>query len=196
MPRDAVHPNSMGSPRFTSQIPPLRPRVLSIILKPLLGKSPHHINSTQDFVEQANKVTLLPGECLSSYDVTSLFISVPIDPALGTIKDLLKKGNALKEKTVLSVKDIIPFLEFCLKNNFFSLQGQFYELLESVAMGCPVSPIVASLYMEYFEQKALSTATHPSTPRKWFRYVGETFSSKRKITNKTYLNTFTMLTHP
>ena len=28
-------------------------------------------------------------------------------------------------------------------------------------MGSPVSPIVANLYMEYFEQKALSTATHP-----------------------------------
>ena len=28
-------------------------------------------------------------------------------------------------------------------------------------MGSPVSPIVANLYMEYFEQKALSTAPHP-----------------------------------
>ena len=28
-------------------------------------------------------------------------------------------------------------------------------------MGSPVSPIVAHLYMEYLEQKALSTAPHP-----------------------------------
>ena len=28
-------------------------------------------------------------------------------------------------------------------------------------MGSPVSPIVANLYMEYFEQKALSTTPHP-----------------------------------
>ena len=28
-------------------------------------------------------------------------------------------------------------------------------------MGSPVSPIVANLYMEYLEQKALSTAPHP-----------------------------------
>ena len=27
-------------------------------------------------------------------------------------------------------------------------------------MGSPVSPIVANLYVEYFEQKALSTAPH------------------------------------
>ena len=29
-------------------------------------------------------------------------------------------------------------------------------------MGSPVSPIVANLYMEYLEQKALSTAPHPT----------------------------------
>ena len=52
---------------------------------------PHHVHSTQDFVEQANKVTLMPGECLISYDVTALFTSVPVDPALGIIKDLLEK---------------------------------------------------------------------------------------------------------
>ena len=33
--------------------------------------------------------------------------------------------------------------------------------VEGAAMGSPVSPIVANLYMEYLEQKALSTAPHP-----------------------------------
>ena len=49
-------------------------KVLTKILQPLVGRSQHHIHSTQNFVEQANKVTLLPGEYLSSYDVTALFI--------------------------------------------------------------------------------------------------------------------------
>ena len=60
-------------------------------LFPLVGKSLHHIHSNQDFVEQANKVTLLSGEYLSSYDVTALFTLVPLDPALGIIRDLLEK---------------------------------------------------------------------------------------------------------
>ena len=102
----------------------------SKILKSLVGKSPHHIHSTEDFVEQANKVTLLPGECLSSYDVTALFTSVPVEPALGIIKDLLEQGNILKERKVLPVKDIIPLLEFCLHNTYFSFQGQFCEQVE------------------------------------------------------------------
>ena len=100
---------------------------LAKILKPLVGKSPHDIKSTHDFVEQIKQLTLSPGECLSSYDVSALFTSVPVDPALGIIKDLLEIDPALKDRTVLTVKDIILLLEFCLKNTYFSFQDQFYE---------------------------------------------------------------------
>ena len=128
-------------------------KYLTKILKPLFGKSTHHIHSTQDFVEEANKVTLMPRECLSSYDVIALFTSVPENPALSIIKDLLEKDSTLKERTVVPVKDIILLLKFCLKNTYFSFQGQSYEQVEGVAMGSPVSLIVANLYMEYFKQK-------------------------------------------
>ena len=84
----------------------------------------------------------MPRECLSSYDVTALFTSVPVDPALVIIKDLLEKDSTLKERTVLPVKDIILLLEFCFKNTYFSFQGKYYEHVEGVTMGSPVSPIV------------------------------------------------------
>ena len=61
-------------------------KVLSKVLKPLVGKSPYHVQSTSDFVNRAKRLTLQPGECLTCYDVTSLFTSVPIDPALNIIK--------------------------------------------------------------------------------------------------------------
>ena len=134
---------------------------LAKILKPLVGKSPHHINSTQDFVEQAKHITLAPGECLSSYDVSPLFTSVPVYPALNIIMDLLEKDHTLKERTVMEVSDIILLLEFCLKNTYFSFQDKFYEQVEGAAMGSPVSPIVVYLYMEYLEQKGLSTTPTP-----------------------------------
>ena len=86
---------------------------------------------------------------------------MPVDPALRVIKDLLEKDPTIKDRTVLPVKDIILLLEFCLKNMYFSFQDQFYEQVEGAAMGSLVSPIVANLYMEYFEQKALSTAPYP-----------------------------------
>ena len=68
-------------------------KVLTKLPKPLVGKSPLHINSTQDFVEQANKVTLLPEECLISYDVTALIASVSVELALSIIMDLLEQDK-------------------------------------------------------------------------------------------------------
>ena len=73
----------------------------------------------------------------------------------------------------MAVSDIILLLEFCLKNTYFSFQDQFYEQVEGAAMGSPVSPIVANLYMEYLEQKTLSSAPNP--PRFWCRFVDDTF---------------------
>ena len=102
---------------------------LTKILKPLVGKSPHHINSTQDFVEQVKHITLTPGECLSSYDVSALFTSVPVDLALMVIKDLLVKDPTLKDTTVLPVEDIILLLEFCLKTHTFHSKASFMNRL-------------------------------------------------------------------
>ena len=146
------------------------------------------MSTEPDFVGQTNKVKLMPGKCLSSYDVIALFTSVPVYLALGIFKDLLEKDSTLKERTVLSVEDILLLLEFCLKNTNFSFQGQYYEQVEGVAVGSPVSPIVAYLYMEYFEQKALITATHPSP--KYGSGMGMTCGLfKGKKINKTSFNT-------
>ena len=40
-------------------------------------------------------------------------------------------------------------------------------------MGSPVSPVLANLYMEFFEDRALSTAVN--LPRRWERFVDDTF---------------------
>ena len=92
---------------------------LAKILKPLVGNSPYHVNSTKVFVEEAKHITLAPGECLSSYDVTALFTSVPLDPAFNIIKDLLEKDHTLKERTVMEVSDIILLLEFVSRIHTF-----------------------------------------------------------------------------
>ena len=146
-------------------------KFLAKVLRPLVGKSLYHIKNTRDFVNRVREVTLLPGESLCSYDVTALFTSVPIDPALKMIKDLLEQDETLQDKTVLSVHNIIELLGFYLYNTSFSFQNKFYEQVEGAAMGSPVSPIVAKLYMEYFEREALHSA---SIPRYWFRFVDDT----------------------
>ena len=92
-------------------------------------------------MEQVKHITLAPGKCLSSYDVSALFTSVPVDPVLNIIKDLLEKDHTLKERTVMAVSDIILILEFCLKNIYVSFQDQFHEQVEGVAMGSQSAPL-------------------------------------------------------
>ena len=71
------------------------------------------------------------------------------------------------------------------KNTYFSFQDQFFEQVEGLAMGLPVSSIVANLYMEYLEQKALSTAPHP--PRFWCRFVDDTFVIHEEVNKQDFL---------
>ena len=148
-PTGCIPPKFYGLPKIHKTGTPLRPivsskgsvtygvaKVLSKVIQPLVGKSPHHIQSTSDFVSKAKGFILQLGECLSSYDVTSLFTSVPIDPALNVIKDLLGKDEKLNDRTVLSVQDIIELLGFCLHNTYFSFQNKFYEQVEGAPMDC------------------------------------------------------------
>ena len=72
--------------------------------------------------------------------MSAFLTSVPIDPTLRVIKDLLDKDTTLKERTVMEVGDIILLLEFCLKNTYFSFQGQFYEQVEGAAMVPQLAP--------------------------------------------------------
>ena len=51
-------------------------------------------------------------------------------------------------------------------------------------MGSPVSPIVANLYMEYFERKALCTT---SAPRLWITYVDDTFIIQQEDQKQNFL---------
>ena len=131
-PTGCVPPKFYGLPKIHKPDTPLRPIVsscgsvtygvakeLAKILKPLVGKSPHHITSTQDFVEQAKQIKLELRECLSSYDVSSLFTSVPIDPALNIIKDLLDKDTTLKEKLLWKLETLSSYWSFVSRTPSF-----------------------------------------------------------------------------
>ena len=61
-------------------------------------------------------------------------------------------------------------------------------------MGSPVSPIVGNMFMEYFERKALHTASNP--PRHWFWFVDDTFVIQQKAHKQLFLEHINNIDQP
>ena len=61
-----------------------------------------------------------------------------------------------------------------------------YEQVEGAAMGSPVSPIVANLYMQHSEGQALSSVSSP--PRYWYRFVDVTWVFQQQAHKRLFLN--------
>ena len=135
-------------------------------------------------MEHLKGIKLGPDEVMVSYDVRALFTSVPIQPALQVIEKFLKEDPDLQSRTTMSTKHIMDLLEFCLRSTYFTYRGKFYEQVEGAAMGSPMSPIVANLYMESFEMRGLQSSPNPTSV--WKRFVDTPLSSWRRSTRKNF----------
>ena len=197
-PTGAGSPKYYGLPKIHKQGVPLRPIVsnrgsvtyesakeLAKILKPLVGKSPHHLQNNKDFLDSIKDIKITPEECIMSYDVSALFTSIPIEPAINIIEKHLKEDRNLHSRTNMKIQHIISLLIFCLNNSYFSFQGRFYQQTEGAAMGSPISPIVAYLFMEDLEVQAIRTS--PTPPLLWKRFVDDTFTIIKKGDRNSFL---------
>ena len=120
-----------------------------------------------------------------SFDIKALFTNVPIEEALAAIHHRLQEDESLEDRTALSADQVSHLLELCLKNNYFVYDGQYYKQKEGAAMGSPVSPIVANIYMKMFEDLALQRT---QVPRIWKRYVDDTFCVMEEQNTSVFLD--------
>ena len=197
-PTGAVPPKYYGLPNVHKPGMPLRPIISSVgsvthatakeltrIIKPLVGGSQHHVRNNKDFIHSIKGIQLTADECMMSFDVESLFTSVPVEPSIQIIKKLLEEDRSLHLRTKMTVNQISCLLDFCLKTTYFIFQGKFFEQVKGAAMGSPINPIVANLFMEDLEVKALSTA--PTPPTLWKRFVDDTFIIIKKSSKESFL---------
>ena len=97
---------------------------------------------------------------MTSFDVKALFTSVPVDSSIQLVLHKLAQDPTIPQRISMSIQQIVTLLEICLKNTHFLFQGKFYEQVHGAAIGSPISPLIANLFMEEFEVKAFSSCPH------------------------------------
>ena len=127
-----------------------------------MGKSERHIQNSGDFVDKVNNLEVQLGRKLIAYAVSALFTSIPLPDAIKAVRIKLDEDPKLQDCTPLSRKRILGLLSFCLNTTYFTYRGVIYKQKHRAAMGSPVSPIIANLHMEGFEEIALRTAPNPT----------------------------------
>ena len=85
----------------------------------------------------------------------SLFTKVPIDLPLEIIDRRLREGNTLSDWTTLDPPTITTLTELCLRKMYFQHGKEFFEQMDGTAIGSPLTPVVANIFTEEFEDKAL-----------------------------------------
>ena len=193
-------PRFYGLPKIHKTNCPMRPIVsacgtatyqlakfLTKILQRYTGITPSFVKDSKSFSDHLRTVKISGEEELVSFDVSALFTSIPVPTALDVINRLFtehiedpeakdKYGCSFRCNTIGLEKDeVMSLLKLVLENCVFTFQDRFYKQLHGTVMGSPCSPVVANIYMEYFENMALGPKL-PVPIKDWKRYVDDVFS--------------------
>ena len=141
-------------------------------LTPFLGKfSKAHLTNSYDFKQRMtqfsdNNSTNI-GK-LVSLDISSLFTNVPTDAVLEFIG---RKIDAGQIQLPIPKEPFLQFIKLCVDHNCFQFENEFYRQRFGISMGSPLSPVLANLFMEYFESELLPSVS--PKPMLWLRYVDD-----------------------
>nr|VZI26813.1 unnamed protein product [Spirometra erinaceieuropaei] len=111
-----------------------------------------------------------PDESMVSFDVVSLFTSIPQQLAIDVVRQLLadrynERDNALKNEHLMEL------LRYCRKT-YFTFGGQMYEQIKGTPMGSPISGLIAEVGLQRIEHLVFTKYQ----PKFWARYVDDTFA--------------------
>ena len=162
-------------------------KFLTKILQRYTGITPSFVKDSKSFSDHLKLVKINGEEELVSFDISALFPSIPVPTALDIINRLFtehiedpeakdKYGCSFRCNTIGLEKDeVMQLLKLVLENCVFTFQDKFFKQLHGAVMGSPCSPVVANIYMEYFENMALGPEL-PIPVKEWKRYVDDVFS--------------------
>jgi hypothetical protein len=183
-PVGSQRPRLYGLPKTHKLGTPLRPilsmtgsvqhklaRWLTRLIQPVLEfYSTHCLKDSFTFAETMRE-TAVDSECLMcSFDVSSLFTNVPLDETIQICADKLYADNMTPGG--LSRENFIELMNYATGSVEFSFDDVMYRQIDGVAMGSPLGPSLANIFVGYQEQRLFSNIR---SPRMYYRYVDDTF---------------------
>ena len=144
-----------------SKNPPLRPIVSSLgtynynlakylneMLTPLVPTR-HSITDSFTFVEEVRNADIV-GKFMVSFDVESLFTNIPLKETIDLAVDAIITNKVCGK---LSRAQLTKLFMYATSMNHFLFKGCFYDQIDGVAMGSPLGPTLANLFMGHHEQR-------------------------------------------
>ena len=83
-----------------------------------------------------------------SFDVTSLFTNIPLHETIDIAVDLLFNNYNIKMSKVQMKK----LFMFATAQTHFLYNGEYYDQVDGVAMGSPLGPVLANIFMGHHEK--------------------------------------------
>ena len=110
---------------------------------------------------------------MASLDVDSLFTNIPLDEATDICIDSLYNDDENSPKIPIDV--FCNLVTVATKEWLFMFNNKFYKQIDGVAMGSPLGPALANVFMSSFENKWLKDCPHGLKPVFYRRYVNDIF---------------------
>ena len=109
---------------------------------------------------------------LSSFDVESLFTNIPLDETINICLNKLFLNSDVFEG--FNRSQFKSLLEIATKNSFFVFNNKYYQQIDGVAMGSPLGPTLANVFLSYHETQWLADCPISIKPTLYKRYVDDT----------------------
>ena len=157
-----------GLPKIHKPNMPLRPILSSVnhysyklakFFVPLLTPftiSPFIISDSFSFVQELLNIDIdTKNVFMASFDVVSLFTNIPVNETIGIISNALFSDHQFFHG--LDRSEFEKLLSLSVKNCHFIFDGRLYQQVDGVAMGSPLGPLFANIFMSFPEQKWLNS---------------------------------------
>ena len=105
-----------------------------------------------------------------SFDVETLFTNVPLHETINIILDQIYTKNAIN--TSIPESDMRTLLTLCTVISYFTIGDEIYVQIDGVAMGSPLGPVFANIFLAIHEQRLLQNNKIQGLI-KWYRYVDD-----------------------